>query len=179
MQFSYALPAGIEHSYMGDAESITMTMRIVSAAFEDQEFIPARHTCDGEDLSPSLSWEGVPEGTGSLALVVDDPDCPTGTWVHWMMYDIPPSMNGLGEGISTGPELGFGAKHGKNSWKRFGYGGPCPPAGKPHRYVFKLFALDTPLNIDPGAGAKLLMKVIEGHVIERAEIVGLYARSLP
>ena len=162
-----------------DTEFDNMAMRITSSAFEDQEGIPARYTCDGEDLSPALDWSDVPEGTKSLTLIMDDPDAPMGTWVHWVMYDIPISINGLEESVSSDPELKFGGKHGTNSWKRFGYGGPCPPGKKPHRYMFKLYALDCFLDLDPGIKVKRLMKIMEGHIIEKTELVGLYVRSQP
>jgi Raf kinase inhibitor-like YbhB/YbcL family protein len=142
--------------------------------------IHARHTCDGENISPQLAWTGVPKGTKSLALIVDDPDAPDPaspkmTWVHWVLYNITPSTSGLAEGIAE-KNLPAGTMQGINDWHRTGYGGPCPPIGK-HRYFFKLYALDTVLA-DLGHSAKAgLEKAMRGHVIGQAELIGLYQRG--
>ncbi len=157
-----------------------MALEIVSAAFRNGEGIPKLHTCEGRDVSPPLSWSGVPAGARSLALVVDDPDAPDPgaprmTWVHWVLYDMPPSATGLSEGAAR-RDLPPGAREGTNDWKRTGWGGPCPPIGR-HRYFFKLYALDAALG-DLGAPVKArLEKAMEGHVLARAELVGTYEKG--
>ncbi|MDQ7011958.1 MAG: YbhB/YbcL family Raf kinase inhibitor-like protein [Mariprofundaceae bacterium] len=158
----------------GEAMALTLT----SPAFERQGGIPSRYTCQGEDISPALAWSGVPDGTKSLVLIVDDPDAPDPaapkmTWVHWLLYNLPTDAAGLAENVSTLPA---GTLEGTNDWKRTGYGGPCPPIGR-HRYFFKLYALDTALpdlNEPDKAG---LEKVMEGHVIESAELIGTYQKQ--
>jgi Raf kinase inhibitor-like YbhB/YbcL family protein len=154
-----------------------MAMKLTSPAFEDGGFIPTRHTCDGEDVSPALEWTGVPEGAKSLALICDDPDAPAGTWVHWVIYDIPPSLAGLPEAIPPTEVTAEGAKQGKNDFRRTGYGGPCPPPGSPHRYFFKLYALDTEPGLPAGATKADLLRVMEGHVLAEAQLAGRYGRG--
>ncbi len=159
------------------AEEQTMSMKIASPAFADGGEIPRQYTCDGADLSPALRWEGVPAGTRSLVLIVDDPDAPNPaapkmTWVHWVVYNIPPSVAGLPEGADAA-SLPPGAREGLNDWKRAGWGGPCPPVGR-HRYYFKLYALDTEL---PDLGLATKNKVLQamvGHVLAEAQLVGTY-----
>lgn len=146
-----------------------MRMALTSPAFNNGEPIPERFTCDGEDISPELDWFGIPEGTVSLALIMDDPDAPVGTWVHWVLYNLPMDLTGLRESMT-----GVGVD-GNNSWNRTGYGGPCPPSGT-HRYYFKLYALDVNLDLEPGADKKALLAAIEGHVIGQAELMGTYSR---
>jgi hypothetical protein len=146
-----------------------MEITITSPAFAEGEPIPAKFSCDGEDISPELVWSGIPEGTASLALIMDDPDAPMGTWVHWVLFNLPPGSAGLPEGAA-----GLG-EDGNNSWKRTGYGGPCPPGGT-HRYFFKLYALDTTLDLEPGATKKALEKAMEGHILAQAELMGTYSR---
>jgi len=153
-------------------------MNLSSRAFSEKGEIPSVYTCQGKDLSPPLSWSGVPEGTKSLALVLDDPDAPDPaapkrTYVHWVLYDIPPKAAGLDEGASA--RLPAGIREGTNDWNRPGYGGPCPPIGR-HRYVHKLYALDVVLG-DRGALRKAdLEKAMEGHVLAKAELVGTYQK---
>jgi len=153
------------------------TMKITSKAFSHMDSIPRKYTCDGEDISPPISWEGVPEGTKSLALIVDDPDAPDPrapkmTWVHWVLYNIPPNTKGLEEDIDVLPE---GTLEGLNDWKRTGYGGPCPPIGR-HRYFFKLYALDIMLPDLKMPTKKAVEEAMKGHVLERAELIGTYER---
>jgi hypothetical protein len=142
--------------------------------------MPPVHTCDGEDISPPLSWSGVPAGAKSLALIVDDPDAPDPaapqrTWVHWVLYNLPPDSNGLPQGISA-RNYPAGTLEGCNDWKRAGYGGPCPPIGR-HRYFFKLYALDTVLA-DQGKPSKAkLEQAMHGHIVEQAELIGKYQRA--
>jgi len=154
-----------------------MPLTITSDAFPPNGAIPSKYTCEGEDVSPPLRWSGVPEGARSLALIVDDPDAPDPAapkrvYVHWVLYDIPPSATGLPEGV-TSRDLPRGTREGKNDFGKVGYGGPCPPIGR-HRYFFKLYALDTTLG-DLGAATKAdVVRAMEGHIIEQAELVGTY-----
>ncbi|HEX6747682.1 MAG TPA: YbhB/YbcL family Raf kinase inhibitor-like protein [Longimicrobium sp.] len=156
-----------------------MTLSLTSTAFGANGSIPAVHTCDGRDLSPPLAWSAVPAEAKSLALIVDDPDAPDPaapktTWVHWVLYNIPPSATGLEAGASQG-RLPPGTQQGRNDWKRAGYGGPCPPVGR-HRYFHKLYALDTTLDLkEPTKGD--LEKAMEGHILARGELVGTYQRT--
>lgn len=154
-----------------------MTLTIASSAFEADATIPVRHTCDGADLSPPLRWEGVPEGAQSLALIADDPDAPVGTWVHWVLYGLDPRTDHLSEGIEPREILPDGSRQGTNDFRRIGYGGPCPPPGGAHRYFFKLYALDAPLSLAPGARKAELLDAMEGHVLARGALMGRYARS--
>ncbi len=156
-----------------------MAFTLASSAFQPGAEIPSVHTCEGQDTSPPLTWSGAPAGTRSLALIVDDPDAPDPaapqrTWVHWVLYDIPPSAAGLAGAIAS-KDLPAGTREGTNDWKRRGYGGPCPPIGR-HRYFFKLYALDTTLGaLDPGSKADL-ERAMKGHVLGRAELVGTYQK---
>jgi Raf kinase inhibitor-like YbhB/YbcL family protein len=157
-------------------EKVETLFALGSEAFAPQAMIPPRYTCDGLGISPPLQWEHAPSGTASLALIVDDPDAPAGTWVHWVIYDLPPEPHELTESSSADAELPSGARHGKNSWGRLGYGGPCPPSGT-HRYVFKLYALDTVLGLAAGATKEQLLQAMEGHILGQAELVGVYKRQ--
>lgn len=157
-----------------------MTMTVTSSAFAHHGPIPVTHTCDGPNTSPPLAWAGVPAGTKSLALIVDDPDAPDPqapkmTWVHWVLYNLPPDSSGLGEGVAPG-QLPTGTGEGLNDWHRTGYGGPCPPIGR-HRYFFTLFALDATLsNLNRPTKVQLL-KAMEGHLLARTELIGTYQRA--
>ena len=157
-----------------------MSFRIESSAFVDDGAIPTSYTCDGEDRSPPLAWSDPPEGARSLALIVDDPDAPDPaapqmTWVHWVLYDLPATAGGLPEAVASAA-LPLGAAEGLNDWKRTGYGGPCPPVGR-HRYFFKLYALDTRLEGLGNPTKKQLEAAMEGHVLERTELIGTYRRG--
>lgn len=157
-----------------------MQLNIVSPSFTHNGGIPARHTCDGEDISPALAWTGVPAATKSLALIVDDPDAPDPaapkmTWVHWVLYNIAADATGLTEDI-TDDDLPDGTLQGINDWQRTGYGGPCPPIDK-HRYFFKLYALDTVLPDLKRPAKAALEKAMRGHIIAQAELIGLYQRN--
>ena len=153
---------------------------IKSAAFGANGYIPKKYTCDGGDASPEISWSNLPKGTKSLALIMDDPDAPVGTWVHWVLYDLSANLNKLEEGIlkkKTVVDAQQSLSQGLNDFKKVGYNGPCPPRGSPHRYFFKLYALDEFLGLKPGKVAKTqLLKAMEGHVLGQAELVGLYKR---
>jgi len=144
-----------------------------SPAFQDQGEIPATFTCDAEDVSPPLEWCDVPQGSKSLVLIVDDPDAPMGTWVHWVVFNIPPEAGALSQGVS---HLPAGALEGINDFRRIGYGGPCPPGGV-HRYYFKLYALDTLLTLRSGAAKAELLKAMQGHVLAEATLMAKYRRS--
>jgi Raf kinase inhibitor-like YbhB/YbcL family protein len=152
-----------------------MEIKITSSAFSEGGMIPKRYTCDGEDISPFLAWIGVPEGTKSLALICDDPDAPMGTWVHWVLFDIPARTKELSDNIPPEKIIENGAKHGINDFRRFGYGGPCPPGGT-HRYYFKLYALDTEINLDSGITKEQLLKAMEGHILAEGQLMGRYKR---
>lgn len=157
-----------------------MTLSLSSASFAAGDRIPVEFTCEGADRSPQLSWTGVPEGTRSFALVVDDPDAPDPaapkmTWVHWVVYNLPGDIGGLAAGMGAG-ELPGGARTGRNGWGRQTYSGPCPPVGR-HRYVHKLYALDTMLPIEPGADKDWLESAMRGHVLARAELIGTYQKQ--
>jgi Raf kinase inhibitor-like YbhB/YbcL family protein len=153
-----------------------MAMRIESAAFSEGALIPRRHTCDGEDVSPPLSWSGVPEGAKSLALICDDPDAPGKTWVHWVLFNLPPGTRELPEGVPARANLSGGGMQGTNDFRKLGYGGPCPPGGT-HRYLFKLYALDAELALPAGATKAELEGAIEGHVLGQATLTGKYSRG--
>lgn len=153
-----------------------MALEIRSPAFGSEDEIPTVHTCDGDDRSPPLEWDGAPDGTESFALIVDDPDAPAGTFVHWVVYDVPASVAGLPAGVGPDTVLSDGGVHGENSWGRLGYGGPCPPDGE-HRYFFKLRALDRPLGLRPGATKREVLEAMEGHVLDEARLVGRYERT--
>ncbi len=150
-------------------------MTITSPAFEEGNPIPAKYSCKGEDISPELKWSGAPDGTETFALICDDPDAPVGTWIHWVYFNIPAGRSGLPEAVPGGKEPEIGGIQGKNSWKRNDYGGPCPPGGT-HRYFFKLYALDTALDLKPSANKKKLLAAIEGHILGEAQLMGTFSK---
>ncbi len=150
-------------------------LALTSTAFKEGETIPKKYTCDGPDISPPLEWESAPANTGSLALIAEDPDAPMGTWVHWVVYDIPPNVSELAENIPPEKTLPDGAVQGKNDFRNIGYGGPCPPSGT-HRYYFRLYALDTKLNLPPGSTKFDLVKAMQGHIVSEAQLMGKYSR---
>jgi Raf kinase inhibitor-like YbhB/YbcL family protein len=153
-------------------------MEIFTSAFRHGDEIPPKYTCDGEDVSPSLEWAGVPAGARSLALIVDDPDAPRGRFVHWLIWGIAASEKGLTEGAGLATPNTAGARQGRNDFGKLGYGGPCPPGGT-HRYQFTLYALDADLDVPAGAGVHEVEKVMAAHVLERAQLMGRYARRQP
>ncbi len=164
-------------AYMGKGGCEAMELN--SPNFQHETEIPKKHTCDGADISPALQWSGVPEGTQSFVLIVDDPDAPDPanpkmTWVHWVLYNIPASSTALPEGL-TATDLPKGALNGINDWKQTGFGGPCPPIGT-HRYFHKLYALDVVLTDLKSPTKKELEQAMNGHVLEKTELVGLYHR---
>ncbi len=154
-----------------------MSLQLTSTAFAHQGAIPARHTCEGDNVSPPLAWSGVPPGTKSLALIIDDPDAPDPaapkmTWVHWLLFNLPPALAGLPEAVAVLPP---GTGEGINDWQRTGYGGPCPPIGR-HRYIHKLYALDTVLDLQRPDKATLAA-AMRGHVLAEAQLVGTYRKQ--
>ena len=155
-----------------------MAFTLASAAFREGAVIAAKYTCDGVDVSPALTWSGAPAGTRSFALIADDPDAPAGTWVHWVLYNLPADVSELPENIAKVESLDLGgARQGRNDFRRPGYGGPCPPPGPPHRYFFKLYALDAPLKLKAGAQKRDVEAAMEGHVLATAQLMGTYARA--
>lgn len=153
-----------------------MAFTLSSAAFAAGGEIPKLHTCEGADQSPALSWRDVPPAAKAFALIVDDPDAPVGTWVHWVLYDLPGSAVQLPQAVPATETLAGGGNQGLNDFRKVGYGGPCPPPGKPHRYFFKLYALDGPTNLKPRASKAEVLRAIEGHVVATAELIGTYKR---
>jgi Raf kinase inhibitor-like YbhB/YbcL family protein len=151
-------------------------MKLTSPSFNHQELMPSILTCDGKSISPQLEWEDVPPGTKSLALVMDDPDAPSGTFVHWVVFDIQASIHALEENIPWEPNIQNGAKQGVNSLNKIGYTGPCPPSGT-HRYVFKLYALDDFPGLEPGIHKADLLSAMQEHILEQTQLIGLYKRS--
>ncbi|MBI2061069.1 MAG: YbhB/YbcL family Raf kinase inhibitor-like protein [Nitrospirae bacterium] len=151
-------------------------MELKSSAFKAGDAIPAKYTCDGQDISPPLDWSGVPTGAKSLALISDDPDAPVGTWVHWVMWNIPATSTSLPENVAKKDKLPDDSKQGTTDFRRIGYGGPCPPSGT-HRYFFKLYALDTALNLPSTATKKDLEAAMKGHILAQTEIMGRYSRK--
>lgn len=154
----------------GGTESV-LSFALTSTAFEQGGPIPPKYSCDGEDISPPLAWDKPPAETRSLALIMDDPDAPVGTWVHWVVFAIPPELIALPEGMQ-GSELAVTV--GENSWGRSDYGGPCPPSGT-HHYFFKLYALDTALNLDKSASKKQVLAAMDGHILAEADLMGTYS----
>jgi Raf kinase inhibitor-like YbhB/YbcL family protein len=153
-----------------------MKITLTTPAFREGETIPKQYTGDGKDSSPPLRWENVPDSTKSLALICDDPDAPRGTWVHWVLFNLPAEVRELGEATPAEKTLANGARQGKNDFGKIGYGGPAPPRGKPHRYFFKLYALDTLLDLQPGATKEQVVAAMQGHVVGEGQLMGKYAR---
>jgi Raf kinase inhibitor-like YbhB/YbcL family protein len=151
------------------------TAVLSSPDFKNGDTIPLRYTCSGDNKSPALKWASIPGGARSLALIADDPDAPMGTFVHWVLYNIPPSTNGLPEGVSTSASV-TNAEQGVNGRGSVGYTGPCPPPGKPHHYHFRLYALDQKMDLRPGATAEQVQAAMNGHVLAKTELVGVFER---
>lgn len=153
-----------------------MAMTLTSPAFQEGSEIPKKYTCDGADVSPPLRWKDSPSETKSFALISDDPDAPVGTWVHWVLYDLPAETTELKEGVPTSDTLDNGARQGSNDFGKVGYGGPCPPRGPAHRYFFKLYALDSKMNLKPRATKQQLLNAMKGHILAEAQVMGRYKR---
>ncbi len=159
-----------------EGTTVSAKLEVSSPAFREGETIPQKYTGDGADASPPLKWGAAPEGARSFAVVCDDPDAPRGTWVHWVLYDLPATATSLPEGVPAKGELEGGGRQGKNDFGNLGYGGPAPPKGKPHRYFFKVYALDATPNLPPGATKAQLLDAMKGHVLAEGQLVGKYGR---
>lgn len=169
-------PADVSPEAVIEPGAATRTLNLRSPAFEDSAMIPEVYTCEGEDISPPLEWGDAPADTESLALIMEDPDAPRGTWVHWVAYNIPAGSTSLPEGVPSGAALEDGIRQGKNGWSETEYGGPCPPSGT-HRYFFYLYALDTTLQLDPAETTKSdLLEAIDGHVLAWGRVQGEFER---
>ena len=153
-----------------------MTLVLKSSAFAPGAAIPKKHSCEAADVSPALEWSGLPPHTASFALIMDDPDAPSGTYVHWVMWNLPAGTHELHEAFAKQGEMDDGTRQGRNSAGKIGYNGPCPPHGKPHRYFFRLYALDTKLDLAPGARSADLQEAMQGHILLQAEYMGIYQR---
>jgi Raf kinase inhibitor-like YbhB/YbcL family protein len=155
------------------AQSATPAIKLTSSVFSEGQKIPRQFTCDGINVSPPLEWTGVPKSAKTLAIVADDPDAPAGTWVHWVIYNVPADTMGMVENVPATEEVAGGGVQGKNDFEKIGYGGPCPPSGT-HRYFFKIYALDSELPLKAGATKSEVEKASEGHILARAQLMGTY-----
>jgi Raf kinase inhibitor-like YbhB/YbcL family protein len=176
---SFVLCAGCGSRQATDEEQLgnpPMSIQLSSTAFLEGETIPKTHTCDGKDTSPPLRWNEPPQGTKSFVLICDDPDAPRGTWTHWVLFNVPGDARELTEAVPTSETLPSGATQGKNDFGKLGYGGPAPPSGKPHRYYFKLFALDKTLDLSPGTSKDQVIAAMKGHTLAEGQLMGRYQR---
>ena len=155
---------------------IPVAFSLSSTAFKNGTDIPRKFTCDGADVSPELTWTDAPPRTQTFALIADDPDAPVGVWTHWVLFNLPPDSKSLSESVSKEAELPNGARQGRNDFRKIGYNGPCPPPGKPHRYYFKLYALDTKLDLKAGAAKPEVEAAMGNHTLAKAEWMGRYQR---
>ena len=153
-----------------------MALTVSSTVFREGETIPAKYTCQGEDISPSITWGEPPDGTRSLAIIVDDPDAPGGVFTHWIIFNLPADTRQLPAAVPTQPQLDSGARQGKTDFGRVGYGGPCPPPGKPHRYQFTVYALDRTLDLAAGASRSQVLEAMQGNILSRGRLTGIYER---
>ncbi len=160
----------------GAAKPKPPKIAVTSPAFKNGGMIPSKYTCDGADVSPPISWTRIPKAAKSIALIADDPDAPHGTWVHWVIYNVPPGARGLPERVPPARTLSDGSKQGLNDFGKIGYNGPCPPGGT-HRYFFKVYALDTLLKLNPVTTKAELVKAMNGHILAQGELMGKYARK--
>jgi Raf kinase inhibitor-like YbhB/YbcL family protein len=165
-----------DNSSTTSSEGASMKVHLTSAAFQEGQTIPRQYTADGKDISPPLQWDEPPQGTQSWALICDDPDAPRGTWVHWVLFNLPAETRSLEEGMPASATLANAAKQGKNDFRKLGYGGPAPPPGKPHRYFFKLYAVDQQLDLAAGATKAELVAALKGHVLAEGQLMGRYGR---
>lgn len=176
-----ALPIVLLCSCQGSRTPSSVTsgakkMDVTSTAFKEGGDIPRQYTCDGDDISPPLAWTGTPSDTKSLVVIADDPDAPSGTWVHWVVYHLPPTVQSLAEKTPPDQILANGARQGTNDFGKIGYGGPCPPSGT-HRYFFKVYALNTTLDLPPGRKKADVEKAMQGHVLTDGQLMGRYSRQ--
>lgn len=176
LRFCLALAISFLAVVVTSGEESSAKLELRTAAFRVGGRIPAKFTCQGENISPPLSWNQPPSRTQSFALIVDDPDAPAGTWVHWVVYDLPASVRDLPEHVPPGETLSGGGAQGVNDFSERDYGGPCPPSGKPHRYFFRLYALDAPLNLHGPARRQDVDAAMKGHVLAEAELMGTFGR---
>jgi hypothetical protein len=153
-----------------------MPLKVSSPAFQEGDLIPQTYTCDGRNVSPPMAWAGAPADAKSFALICDDPDAPVGTWVHWVLFNVPAGTSELPENVAPEKTLAFGERQGRNSWGKIGYGGPCPPGGT-HRYFFRVYALDTLLSLEAGASREQVDKAMQGHILAQGHLMGRYRRS--
>ena len=172
-----AATAGLAGSDSNKNPKEAYVMKLTSTAFDEGQPIPRKYTCDDADVSPPLAWSAAPAGTRSFALICDDPDAPVGTWVHWVVWGISAASTELPEMVAATEALPGGARQGLNDFRRVGYGGPCPPPGRPHRYFFKLYALDAELALGPRATKRDLLQAMAGHVLAEAQLMGTYQRG--
>jgi Raf kinase inhibitor-like YbhB/YbcL family protein len=154
----------------------TMKFKLNKHSFSDGGDIPKKYTCDGDDVSPEVHWSDQPPAAKSFALIVDDPDAPSGAWVHWVLFDLPGDAHDLAEGAGRSAPLPSGAQQGTNDFKKAMYGGPCPPSGKQHRYLFKLYALDSKLSLQASSTKAEVESAMQGHILGQAELTGRYRR---
>jgi Raf kinase inhibitor-like YbhB/YbcL family protein len=167
-----------DHDTITSREGKTVNILITSDAFQEGEAIPTKYTCDGDDLSPALRWSDIPPNTKSFALICEDPDAPSGTFTHWILFGLPPTVTELPEGVLAEERLANGAVQGRNDFKRIGYGGPCPPPmDSAHRYFFRLYALDTELQLRAGARREDIVPAMEGHILAKGHLMGTYQRK--
>lgn len=152
-----------------------MSFQLISPEFQEGQPIPRKFSCDGQDASPQLNWKDAPAGTSNFALIVHDPDVPSGDWVYWVLYNIPAESNKLTEGVPAEKELADGTLQGRNSWHQVRYGGPCPPGGT-HRYIFTLYALDIKLKLEAGAERREVVHAMQGHILAESKLMGTYSR---
>lgn len=152
------------------------SMKLTSSAFAAGAPLPSQYTCKGNDVSPALEWSGAPGHTASFAIIMDDPDAPSGTWVHWVMWNIPQRTHSLREGVPRNEKVDDGSRQGRNSFGKVGYNGPCPPPGQTHRYFFRIYALDQSLNLQPGASRSELDGAMRGHILAQGEYQGTFHR---
>jgi Raf kinase inhibitor-like YbhB/YbcL family protein len=162
---------------LGAGGGLAMAFELKSPSISSGGDIPTKHTCDGPDVSPPLEWTSPPAGTKAFALVCEDPDAPSGLWVHWVLWGMAPTATALPEGVNRAPTLPDGSRQGRNDFGKVGHNGPCPPRGRPHRYFYRLYALDAVPSLEPGATRQQLLDAIKGHVLGQAELMGRYGRS--
>lgn len=153
-----------------------MALSVSSSVFQEGESIPTKYSCEGQDISPPIKWEAPPAGTQSFALIVDDPDAPVGVFTHWVLFNLPADNRELPEAVPVQSQLPNGAFQGRNDFGKIGYGGPCPPLGRPHRYQFALYALDQPLDLKPGASKQQVLESMQGHILAQGQLTGRYQR---
>jgi Raf kinase inhibitor-like YbhB/YbcL family protein len=170
------LLCGVGQNSVAQKGDQIMAITVTSSAFKEGQMIPAKYTCDGDNISPSLNWQQVPQGVKSFALISDDPDAPVGIWVHWVLWNIPAESNGLPEAIPASPQLPDGSKQGVTSARSHGYHGPCPPSGT-HRYFFKIYALDTMLDLSESSKKQDLLEAMKGHILAEGSLMGKYKRK--